>query len=247
VPKFSRKTVLAGGTAVLLVGGMGAAAAAANPDDTAESGLTGTALQRVADAAVAAAGGGRVTATDVDDGTYEVEVTLDDGTEVDVQLAPDLTVIGTSRDAPDRAPEQPSAGTPDLARATEAALAAAGGGRVTDADVDDGMYEVEVILDDGTEVDVQLDPDLTVVGTWRDAPDTQETQPLGTPDLAGASEAALSEAGGGRVTDAEVDDDDGTYEVEVILDDGTEVDVQLDPDLTVIGTWRDAPDGHDDD
>jgi uncharacterized membrane protein YkoI len=176
VPKFSRKTVLVGGTAVLLVaGGVGAAAATADADDPGDPGLAGTDLQRVADAAVTAAGGGRVTATEVDDGGYEVEVTLDDGTEVDVQLDRDLTVTGTWRDAPDTQPGQPL-GTPDLAGASEAALSEAGGGRVTDADVDDddGTYEVEVTLDDGTEVDVQLDRDLTVTGTWRDAPDDRD-------------------------------------------------------------------------
>ncbi len=171
MPTFSRKSVLAGGTAALLAaGGLGAAAAAADPEDP---GMTSADLQRVADAAIAAAGGGRVTATEFDDGAHEVEVTLDDGTEVDVRLDRDLTVLGTQREAPDPPPANPI-GTPDLAGASEAAVEAAGGGRVTDTDVDDdtGTYEIEVTLDDGTEVDVQLDRDLAVIGAWREAPDS---------------------------------------------------------------------------
>ena len=243
MPTFSRKTVLAGGTAaVLAAGGLGAAAAA-DPEDP---GLSAPDLQRLADAAIDAAGGGRVTATDADDGVHEVEVTLDDGTEVEVTLDHDLTVVATRREAPDPAPPRPI-GTPDLAGAADAAVRAAGGGRVTGTDVEDddesySGYEIEVTLDDGTEVDVQLDRDLTVTGTWRDLPDTLPGQPIGTPDLTGAAEAAVRAAGGGRVTGSDVEDDATTYEVEVTLDDGTQVDVQLDRDLDVVGTWREGPD-----
>ena len=254
--RIPRKTVLTGGAAVLLVaGGVGAATAAGpGPDETGDPSLTAIDLQRASEAAVAAAGGGRVTAAEVDDGAYEVEVTLDDGTEVDVQLDRDFTVVGTWRDEPDARdePEEPIPGSADLARAAEAALAAAGGGRVTDTDVEDGPipYEVEVTLDDGTEVDVQLDHDVTVVGTWRDEPDARdepEEPVLSSADLARAAEAALAAAGGGRVTDTDVEDGPIPYEIEVTLDDGTEVDVQLDRHFTVVGTWREGPDGDRDD
>lgn len=61
-----------------------------------------------------------------------------------------------------------------------------------------------------------------------------------------ASEAALAETGGGEVTDTEIGDEESYYEVEVTLDDGTEVDVQLDADFEVVGTEEDAA-GEDDD
>jgi uncharacterized membrane protein YkoI len=58
-----------------------------------------------------------------------------------------------------------------------------------------------------------------------------------------ASAAALAETGGGRVTGAEVGDEESYYEVEVTLADGSQVDVQLDESFTVVGTEHDAPDG----
>ena len=56
----------------------------------------------------------------------------------------------------------------DFDQAAAAAIAAAGGGTVTDADrSDDGTtaYEVDVRLDDGTEVDVDLDASFGVLRT----------------------------------------------------------------------------------
>ncbi|KQR46087.1 hypothetical protein ASF82_00570 [Frigoribacterium sp. Leaf164] len=57
-----------------------------------------------------------------------------------------------------------------------------------------------------------------------------------------ASAAALSAAGGGTVTDVDRSDDGGVaYEVDVRLDDGTEVDVDLDAAFGVVRTDVDAP------
>ncbi|MGH9118608.1 MAG: hypothetical protein ACRD0A_12265 [Acidimicrobiales bacterium] len=58
-----------------------------------------------------------------------------------------------------------------------------------------------------------------------------------------ASAAALDHTGGGRVTDTEVGDEESYYEVEVTLEDGSQVDVQLNRDFEVVG---DEADGHED-
>ena len=58
--------------------------------------------------------------------------------------------------------------------------------------------------------------------------------PAGARDKAEA--AALSETGEGTVTETEVGDEESYYEVEVTLDDGTQVDVQLDKRFVVVGT-----------
>jgi hypothetical protein len=55
-----------------------------------------------------------------------------------------------------------------------------------------------------------------------------------------ASAAALDETGGGKVTDTEVGDEESYYEVEVTLDDGTQVDVQLDESFAVVGSESDG-------
>lgn len=60
-----------------------------------------------------------------------------------------------------------------------------------------------------------------------------------------ASAAALAHTGGGSVTDTEVGDEESLYEVEVTLDDGTQVDVQLDQDFNVVGSENDGA-GEDD-
>jgi uncharacterized membrane protein YkoI len=62
-----------------------------------------------------------------------------------------------------------------------------------------------------------------------------------------ASAAALEETGGGRVTETEVGDEDSYYEVEVTLDGGDQVDMQLDRDFQVVGASADeeSPDDAD--
>ena len=67
-------------------------------------------------------------------------------------------------------PQQPITGTA-LARASEAALASTGGGRVTETEVgdEDSYYEVEVTLAGGRQVDVQLDKSFSVVSTKADS------------------------------------------------------------------------------
>jgi hypothetical protein len=56
----------------------------------------------------------------------------------------------------------------------------------------------------------------------------EKETPITGSDLEQASAAALDHLGEGRVTDTEVGDEESYYEVEVTLDDGTQVDVQLD-------------------
>ncbi len=61
---------------------------------------------------------------------------------------------------------------PDAEKAKSAAIAAVGGGTVTEVERDDGygtgFFEVEVKRDDGSQVEVHLDRDLNVVGQEAD-------------------------------------------------------------------------------
>jgi uncharacterized membrane protein YkoI len=63
-----------------------------------------------------------------------------------------------------------------------------------------------------------------------DSPDVSIT---GT-DLSRASEAALTETGGGEVVDSEVEENG--YEVEVNLADGRQIEVQLDANFAVVSS-----------
>jgi len=66
--------------------------------------------------------------------------------------------------------------------------------------------------------------------------------PIEGTDLDRASQVALDHTGEGEVTETEVGDEESYYEVEVTLDDGSQVDVQLDEQFHVVGDESDGPD-----
>jgi hypothetical protein len=81
---------------------IGTGIASAQPDDGEGTPITGDALIKASQAALAFTGGGTVTATEVGDeeSLYEVEVTLPDGSQVDVQLDENFVVVGDKTDPP---------------------------------------------------------------------------------------------------------------------------------------------------
>lgn len=151
----------------------------------------------------------------------------------------------------------------DRERAEEAALAAVGDGRVTEVDEADddetAAFNVEVALDDGRDIDVELDEDFGVLNegeienalaaqagsgddgltTESPAPDdgvddgTQDDVDDDTP-LEGrikeqAEQAALAEVGEGRVTESTYADRDEDHVYEVEVETGS----RDDDDVTV--------------
>ena len=90
--------------AALIVGGSAAGIAATRAmDDDGDTPITGPALERASQAALEYTGGGRVTGTEVGDeeSLYEVEVTRDDGSQIDVQLDENFHVVGDKVDRED--------------------------------------------------------------------------------------------------------------------------------------------------
>jgi len=78
-------------------------------------------------------------------------------------------------------------------------------------------------------------------GLSSEAPDPAENETAITGEaLAQASSAALASTGEGTVTQTEVGDEDSYYEVEVTLDNGDQVDVQLDENFDVVDTMVDS-------
>ena len=71
-------------------------------------------------------------------------------------------------------------------------------------------------------------------------------KPITGPALERAESAALEATGGGRVTDTEVRDEEGFYEVEVTRPDGSQTDVHLDPGFDVVSEDADTDAGPDD-
>jgi hypothetical protein len=97
------KIITAAAAALVVVAGTGAAAVAVGDDDGTDKPITGDALDKASAAALAHTGGGTVTETEDGDeeSRYEVEVTLDDGTQVDVQLDENFHVVGDKTDRED--------------------------------------------------------------------------------------------------------------------------------------------------
>jgi hypothetical protein len=100
-----RTKIIGVGAAVLALSGVGAGAALAGggSGDAAEGpdrAIQGSALEQASTAALAETGGGTVTDTEVGDeeSKYEVEITRDDGSQVDVQLDAGFNVVGSSAD-----------------------------------------------------------------------------------------------------------------------------------------------------
>ena len=70
--------------------------------------------------------------------------------------------------------------------------------------------------------------------------DDETDRPIPAADLEQASDAALAETGGGTVTETEVNDEESYYQVEVTLDNGKQVDVNLDKNFNVVKTKTDS-------
>jgi len=101
---------IAGGAAAMVLSGAGIAqglgADNRDPGET-ETAITGAALAQASAAALEHTEEGTVTGTEVGDeeSYYEVEVTLDDGSQVDVQLDEKFNVVGSETDGANEAGE----------------------------------------------------------------------------------------------------------------------------------------------
>lgn len=91
-----RKKLFAGAAVALLIGGAGLGFAAADDDEA----LTGATYDRATAAAIEHIGEGTVVETEAGDGgaAYGVEIELDDGSQVEVELDENFEVIGTEAD-----------------------------------------------------------------------------------------------------------------------------------------------------
>lgn len=77
--------------------------------------------------------------------------------------------------------------------------------------------------------------------------ETDDDMPITGDALDKATAAALAETGGGEVIETEIEDEEVPYEVEVLLEDGTVMEVELDSDFQVVSVEEDDIDDEDDD
>ena len=182
ITQLRKKRVIIPTLAAVAVIGVGGTVWTASAQDD----VQGSERDRVASAAVEAAGGGtavEVEASDDRGEAYEVEVRMDDGREVDVTLDENLKQVSQDNDDRDddaEADDTEADGTDVEGRdaddralsdaerqaAEQAALDAVGGGTVEQVEASDDRgqaYEVEVRDSDHTEWDVELDADYQVL------------------------------------------------------------------------------------
>ena len=214
--KLTRKKVLIPGIAALAALGIGGVALANDGDDD----LGGRTRDRAAQAALDHVGEGRVTdaerGDDDDPEAYEVEVTRDDDTEVDVRLDRDLSVLSTDDDRDEARDDRYDDDRDDRDDRD-------------DSDDRDDRDDGDRDRDDRDDRDDRR-PDA----------DDRALSPQERERAAAAARAAVP----GTVTDVEASDDrvsGGTaaYEVEIIAADGTEWDLWLGNDLTVLAKRQD--------
>lgn len=98
-----RSWMAAAGVGVVAIAGVSIAAAGASgvlDDDGTEQRITGDELERATTAALAHLGEGRVTGSEIDDeeSKYEIEVTLENGDQIDVQLDEEFNVVSMEND-----------------------------------------------------------------------------------------------------------------------------------------------------
>ncbi|MFU8947383.1 PepSY domain-containing protein [Mycetocola zhadangensis] len=195
---MKKKTVLIGSAiaAVLVLGGTGVAVAVTEPFDNDDQ-LTGSTLERASKAALDEVGEGKVTDSELEDGIYEIEVTLDNGRDVDVTLDDAFSVLSVDRDdadddtrgsGNDDGTDDQGSGdqgtdnaplTDDERSKAETAALAAVAGTVTDIDRSDDAdhaFEVDVTRADGTQAEVELDASFGVVRIDEDGMDDDTTQ-----------------------------------------------------------------------
>lgn len=190
-------------------------------------------------------------------------------------LLRDAPIRAFAQDGSDFGQDQPITGE-ELQQASQAALdyvqAEYGQtGTVSETELaeghEEGAYGVEIVLEDGREVEVNLDETFQVIGSEpeeedaagevEDADDVEfegeneaedaaedelegPDQPIKGSALEQASQAALDYLGEGRVTATEQGDEEGYYEVEITLANGRQVDVHLDENFNVLGQEADG-------
>ena len=95
-----QKVLLAVAVAMVVLVGAGVAYASGSGDDSSEQQATGPGIEKAKSVALEHTNGGRVTGTEVGDeeGYYEVEVTRDDGSQVDIHLDRNFNVLSTPAD-----------------------------------------------------------------------------------------------------------------------------------------------------
>jgi uncharacterized membrane protein YkoI len=139
-----------------------------------------------------------------------------------------------------------------LPAAVQTALtAAAEGGQIKEIELEDGIYEADVLLN-GQKVEIKIAADGKVLSKEIDADDDddeedekEDEQTVTFDQLPAAVQTALTAAAeGGQIKEIELED--GIYEADVLLN-GQKVEIKIAADGKVLSKEIDADDDEDDD
>jgi len=112
-------------------------------------------------------------------------------------------------------------------------------GEISEVELESDNYEVEVTKD-GAQQEVTISAQTgEVLSIEEDDSNEGPDVPITGSALERASAAALAYIGEGKVTDSEIGDEEGYYEIEIRLNNGREVDVHLDENFNVLSTEYD--------
>jgi len=113
-------------------------------------------------------------------------------------------------------------------------------GEISEVEIESDNYKVEVAKD-GAQQEVTISAQTGEVLSVEEDDDSNEGPdvPITGSALERASAAALAYIGEGRVTDSEIGDEEGYYEIEIRLNNGREADVHLDENFNVLSTEYD--------
>lgn len=139
--------------------------------------------------------------------------------------------------------------TAEVGKAQTAATAEVKGRAVDVESTEDhgGGYEVEVLRNDGSSVDVYLTESFQVAGVEADKSEGKDDKEVMlTPAEVDKAEAAATREVNGRVVSVESEEDyGGGYEVEILKNDGSSVEVYLNKSFEVAGVEADHGEGKD--
>lgn len=122
---------------------------------------------------------------------------------------------------------------------TAAAVAGAALGGVTVAGAVSGTDATSEAVESDTTAEASEDAEGSAEGYEAE---TDDDMPITGDALDKATAAALAETGGGEVIETEMEDEEVPYEVEVLLEDGTVMEVELDADFEVVSVEEDDMD-----
>ncbi len=178
-------------------------------------------------------GGGKITEFELDDDEYEVEIEYN-GKEYEMEIdiyTGEIKEYKVEKDD-DYKEEKPTSPSKKISAeaAKKIAMDKVGGGKITEFELDDDEYEVEIEYN-GKEYEMEIDIYTGEIKEYKvekddDYKEEKPTNPSKKKiSVDAAKKIAMDKVGGGKITEFEIDDDE--YEIEIEYN-GKEYELEID-------------------